>query len=162
MKTAEKLAAGWLLTLGFMFLTLSVSATIEKKSMLKPVATGYHEAVAEEFINEPVLYLLDNTARNGIIFGIPTMVLGGWMSLGLYRQSKNEKKVLQQQLSDRLQSNFYQMLQENNGRVTVLGLAMNCQLPAADAQEYLDMKAKEFNADFQVSEKGAVSYYFDI
>ncbi|MEA5555969.1 hypothetical protein VB690_05875, partial [Nodularia spumigena CH309] len=51
MKTAEKLAAGWLLTLGFMFLTLSVSATTEKKSMLKPISTGYHEAVAEEFIN---------------------------------------------------------------------------------------------------------------
>ncbi len=162
MKTAEKLAAGWLLTLGFMFLTLSVSATVEKKSMLKPMSTGYHEAVAEDFINEPAVYFLDNTARNGIIFGIPTMMLGGWMSLGMYRQSKNEKKAQQKQLSDRLQSNFYKMLQENNGRVTVLGLAMNCQLPAADAQEYLDMKAKEFNADFQVSEKGGVSYHFDI
>lgn len=162
MKTAEKLAAGWLLTLGFMFLTLSVSATSEKKSMLKPISTGYQEAVATDFVNHNHLYFLDNKARNGVIFGIPTMMLGGWMSLGLYRQSKNEKKALQQELSDRLQSNFYQMLQENHGRVTVLGLAMNCQLPAAQAQEYLDMKAKEFNADFQVTEKGAVSYHFDI
>lgn len=162
MKTAEKLAAGWLLTLGFMFLTLSVSATMEKKSMLKPISSGYQEAVAQDFINEPALYLLDNTARNGIIFGVPTMVMGGWLSLGLLRQSRNEKKALQKQISDRLQSSFYQMLQENNGRVTVLGLAMNCQLPAAEAQEFLDMKAKEFNADFQVSEKGGVSYHFDI
>ena len=162
MKTAEKLAAGWLFTLGFMFLTLSVSASIDKKSIVKPISTGYSEAVAQDFPNEPAIYFLDNTARNGIIFGVPTMMLGAWLSLGLYRQSKNEKKAQQKQLSDRLQSNFYQMLQENNGRVTVLGLAMNCQLPAADAQEYLDMKAKEFNADFQVSEKGAVSYHFDI
>ncbi|MEA5579999.1 hypothetical protein VB620_01430 [Nodularia harveyana UHCC-0300] len=162
MKTSEKLAAGWLLTLGFMFLTLSTSATMEKKSMLKPISTGYQEAVAQDFVNEPALYLLDNTARNGIIFGIPTIMLGGWLSLGLYRQGKNEKKALQQQLSDRLQSNFYQMLQENGGRVTVLGLAMNCQLPAAEAEKYLDMKAKEFNADFQVNEKGGVSYHFDI
>jgi hypothetical protein len=106
--------------------------------------------------------MLDNTAKNGLIFGIPTMLLGGWMSLGLYRQSKDEKKALEQKISDGLQSSFYKMLQENNGRVTVLGLAMNSQLPAAKAQEYLDMKAKEFNADFQVSEKGGVSYHFDI
>ena len=162
MKTAEKLAAGWLLTLGFMFLTLSVSATLEKKSVLKPVSKPYNQALVKEFINQPAVYYLDNTARNGIIFGFPTMVLGGWLSLGLYRQNKNEQKALQQQLSDRLQSTFYQMLQENNGRVTVLGLAMNCQLPAATAREYLDMKAKEFNGDFQVSETGGVSYHFEI
>ncbi|CEJ44843.1 hypothetical protein [Umezakia ovalisporum] len=162
MKTPEKLAAGWLLTLAFMFLTLSVSATLEKKSMLKAIYPEYKEALAEEFINQPALYMLDNTAKNGLIFGIPTMLLGGWMSLGLYRQSKDEKKALEQKISDGLQSSFYKMLQENNGRVTVLGLAMNSQLPAAKAQEYLDMKAKEFNADFQVSEKGGVSYHFDI
>ncbi|MDB9447316.1 hypothetical protein [Anabaena sp. CS-542/02] len=162
MKTAEKLAAGWLLTLGFMFLTLSVSATLEKKSVLKPVSKPYNQALVKEFINQPAVYYLDNTARNGMIFGIPTMVLGGWLSLGLYRQSKNEQKALQKQLSDRLQSTFYQMLQENNGRVTVLGLAMNCQLPAATAREYLDMKAKEFNGDFHVSETGGVSYHFEI
>lgn len=162
MKTAEKLAAGWLLTLGFMFLTLSVSATLEKKSMLKPISTSYKEAVGEEFINQPAFYYLSNTATNSIIFGIPTILLGGWMSLGLYRQSQNEKKALQQQVSDRLQSNFYKILQENNGRVTVLGLAMNCQLPASQAQEYLDMKAKEFNADFQVNDKGGISYHFEI
>ena len=162
MKTAEKLAAGWLLTLGFMFLTLSVSATLEKKSVLKPVSKPYNQALVKEFINQPAVYYLDKTARNGIIFGFPTMVLGGWLSLGLYRQNKNEQKALQQQLSDRLQSTFYQMLQENNGRVTVLGLAMNCQLPAATAREYLDMKAKEFNGDFHVSETGGVSYHFEI
>ncbi|WP_414565385.1 MULTISPECIES: hypothetical protein [unclassified Anabaena] len=162
MKTAEKLAAGWLLTLGFMFLTLSVSAEVEKKSMLKPISTGHNEASVKEFFNTPAFDHLGHTARNGIIFGIPTMVLGGWMSLGLYRQSKNEKKVLQQQLSDRLQTTFYNMLQENQGRVTVLTFAMHSQLPAADAREYLDLKAKEFNANFQVNEEGAVSYHFDI
>lgn len=162
MKTAEKLAAGWLLTLGFMFLTLSASAALTKKSVLKPVPMAENEYLAAEFVNRDAFYLLDNTARNGIIFGVPTILLGGWMSLGLYRQSKNEQKVLQQQLSDRLQSTFYNMLQENQGRVTVLGFAINSQLPAAEAREFLDLKAKEFNANFQVSEEGGVSYHFDI
>ncbi|MCG6133712.1 MAG: hypothetical protein MET45_03470 [Nostoc sp. LLA-1] len=161
MKTAEKLAAGWLLTLGFMFLTLSVSASMERKSIVKPISTATNEA-SVDFPNQPAFDHFGNVARNGIIFGVPTILLGGWMSLGLYRQSKNEKKVLQQQLSDRLQTTFYNMLQENKGRVTVLTFAMHSQLPAADAREYLDLKAKEFNANFQVSEEGGVSYHFDI
>jgi hypothetical protein len=163
MKTAEKLAAGWLLTLGFMFLTLSVSATLEKNSMLKPISPGIDdEDSVKEYVNKEAIYLLDNTARQGIIFGVPTAILGVWLSLGLYRQSKYEAKEIQQQISDRLQSIFYQTLQDNHGRVTVLGFAMHSQLPAAIARQYLDGKAKEFNANFQVNDEGAVSYHFDI
>jgi hypothetical protein len=54
------------------------------------------------------------------------------------------------------------MLQENHGRITVLGFAMQSQLPAANARLYLDEKAKEFNANFKVNEEGAVSYHFDV
>jgi hypothetical protein len=162
MKTAEKLAAGWLLTLGFMFLTLSVSAVLEKNTMLKTISTGDDEELVQEYLNRDALYLLDTTARQGIIFGVPTMLLGGWLSLALYRQGKYEEKAIQQQTSDRLQSTFYQMLKENHGHVTVLGFAMHSQLPAAVAREYLDEKAKEFNANFKVTEEGALSYHFDI
>jgi hypothetical protein len=31
---------------------------------------------------------------------------------------------------------------------------MQSQLPAAEAKQYLDKKAKEFNANFQVTEEG--------
>jgi hypothetical protein len=163
MKTAEKLAAGWLLTLGFMFLTLSVSAVSEKNTMLKPISSGNEEfSGGKDFVNKEALYMLDTTARQSFIFGVPTMVLGGWLSFSLYRRSKIEQKALQQQASDRLQSLFYQMLQENHGRLTVLGFAMQSQLPAPVAREYLDEKAKEFNANFKVNEEGGVSYHFDI
>jgi hypothetical protein len=54
------------------------------------------------------------------------------------------------------------MLQDNHGRVTVLGFAMQSQLPAAHARQYLDEKAQEFNANFKVNEEGAVSYHFDV
>jgi hypothetical protein len=30
------------------------------------------------------------------------------------------------------------------------------------AKQYLDKKAKEFNANFQVTEEGALSYHFDV
>jgi hypothetical protein len=163
MKTAEKLAAGWLLTLGFMFLTLSVSAAVEKNSILKPIPTPIEEEeYAREFVNKDALYLLDTTARQSFIFGVPTLILGGWLSLGLYRRSQQEKKALNQQVNEQLQYVFYQMLQENQGRMTVAGFAIKSQLPAITARQYLDEKAKEFNANFQVSEEGAVSYHFDV
>ncbi|MBD2435245.1 hypothetical protein [Nostoc sp. FACHB-110] len=162
MKTAEKLAAGWLLILGFMFLTLSVSAVVEKNNMLKPLPVGDDIDSGKDFVNQEALYMLDTTARQSFIFGVPTMIIGGWLSLSLYRQTKREHKALQQEMSDRLQSVFYQMLQQNNGRVTVLGFAIQSQLPAPVAREFLDQKAKEFNANFKVNEEGAVSYHFDV
>jgi hypothetical protein len=163
MKTAEKLAAGWLLTLGFMFMALSVSASIEKNNIQKPISPILdEEGLVRDFQNRDALYFLETTSRNGMIFGIPTLVLGGWLSLGLYRQGKQEKKALQKQTSDRLQSLFYQMVLENHGRVTLLGFAMQSELPATTAKEFLDERARDFNANFKVSEDGIVSYYFDV
>lgn len=163
MKTAEKLAAGWLLTLGFMFLTLSVSAGIEKHNMSKRIPiTVDQEGRVQEFVNKDLFDFLNNTARQSLIFGVPTLILGGWLTLGLYNQTRQEKKALNQQMNDRLQSVFYQMLQENKGRMTLIGFAIKSELPAIAARQFLDEKAKEFNANFKVSEDGAVSYHFEI
>ena len=159
MKTAEKLAAGWLLTLGFMFLTLSATSLFEKFATRKAIILPIDEY---DFPALTTTYEADNTAVSGLIFGVPTLTLGTWLALGLYRQSRQEKKALNQQVSDRLQSVFYEMLQENHGRVTVLGFAMQSQLPAANARQFLDEKAKEFNANFKVNEEGAISYHFDV
>ncbi|AFY99536.1 hypothetical protein Cal6303_0459 [Calothrix sp. PCC 6303] len=163
MKTAEKLAAAWLMVLGSMFITLSVSASIEKNNIQKPISPIIdEEGLVRDFQNRDALYLLETTSRNGMIFGIPTLLLGGYMSFGLYSQSRQEKKALQKQTSDRLQSLFYQMVLENHGRVTLLGFAMQSELPANTAKEFLDERAKDFNANFKVSEDGIVSYYFDV
>lgn len=158
MKTAEKLASGWLLILGFMFLTISAASIIDKKIASKPVYPPIGDS-DREYVREasPV----DSTAIGGFVFGLPSVGLGGWLALSLYRQSKNEKKALQQQTDERLQSIFYRMIQENSGRVTLLGFAMQSQIPAPEARDFLDSKAKEFNANFRISEEGAISYHFD-
>ncbi|MEA5617702.1 hypothetical protein VB711_07610 [Cronbergia sp. UHCC 0137] len=160
MKTAEKLAAGWLLTLGFMFLTLSVSATLEKISTQKAIIIPQdeHDYISPNAISDKY----DERAVGGLIYGVPTFLLGGWLALGLYRQSRLEKKALNQQVNENLQYLFYQMLKENHGRITLLSFAMQSQLPALEARYYLDEKAKEFNANFQVNEEGGVSYHFDV
>ncbi len=161
MKTAGKLASGWLLTLGFMFTTLSVSAVFNKIAM-QNASRRLPVDYDEEFVDTNATYADDNAAVGGLVFGVPTLILGGWLALGLYRESQQEKKTINQQVSDRLQSIFYQMLTEHNGRVTVLRFAMQSQLPAAVAREYLDEKAQEFHANFKVSEDGAISYHFDV
>ncbi|MBF2004584.1 MAG: hypothetical protein IGS49_03725 [Chlorogloeopsis fritschii C42_A2020_084] len=159
MKTGEKLAAGWLLTLGFMFLSLSASAILQKNSIQKAnfCIQGECEMLPTENSDKN-----DNTAVGGLIFGIPSAILGGWLALGLYRQSQQDKKAINQKVNDHLQSLFYRMIQENNGRVTLLGFAMQSQLPAPVAKQYLDDQAKLFNANFKISEEGGVSYHFDV
>ena len=72
MKTARKLAAGWLLTLGFMFMTLSITAEINKHNMIKPLPPSI-DGNEHEFINKEALYVLYITAKQGIIFGFPTL-----------------------------------------------------------------------------------------
>jgi len=161
MKTAGKLASGWLLTLGFMFMTLSVSALFNKIA-LENASRRLPVGFEPELDYPNATYPDDNTVVGGLVFGVPTLVLGGWLAFGLYRDSQQEKKMINQEVSDRLQSLFYRMLTENNGRVTVLSFAMQSQLPAAVAREYLDEKAQEFHANFKVSEDGAISYHFDV
>ncbi|GAA6620456.1 hypothetical protein [Scytonema sp. NUACC26] len=161
MKTAEKLAAGWLLSLGFMFLTLSASAAIQKNSMQKPFPPNPY-GPPQEILNEDAIYVLDNTVLHGLVFGVPTSILGVWLAMGLFRQSQQDKKILQQQASEEMQSTFYRMLQDNGGRITLLSFAMQSQLPPATARKYLDERAKIFNASFKVSDDGGISYYFDL
>ncbi len=160
MKTSEKLAAGWLIVLGFMLTTISAQAMINKHLMFKQIPPGAYDQ--NDYINHHAVAELDTTAVNGIIFGLPSLVLGGWLALGMRRQGKKEHSAIAKQMDLHLQSMFYRMIAENEGRITVLGFAMQSQLPAAEAREFLDEQAKQFNANFKVSEDGAVSYHFDI
>ncbi|KAB8316209.1 hypothetical protein SD81_023560 [Tolypothrix campylonemoides VB511288] len=168
MKTAEKLAAGWLLTLGFMFLSISASAVMQKHDMQKEILPRWRPVAEsldisdQDFPNKPAMDVLNNTAFNGLIFGVPTSVLGVWLALGAYRESRQERKAIKAQAKDQLQSTFYRMIQENNGRITLVSFAMQSQLPPATARQYLDEQAKLFNANFKVSEEGGISYDFYI
>lgn len=161
MKTVEKLAAGWLLSLGFTFLTISASAAIQKNSMQQPFPPNPY-GPAQEMLNEDARYVLDNTVLHGLVFGVPTSILGVWLAMGLFRESQQNKKILKQQASEEMQSTFYRMLQDNGGRITLLNFAMQSQLPPTTARKYLDDQAKIFNASFKVSDDGGISYHFDL
>jgi large subunit ribosomal protein L7/L12 len=87
-----------------------------------------------------------------VIFGLPSITLAGWLAR-LSQQEQTENR-------DRLQSTFFQLLQTGDGKITVLQFAMQTQLPGEAAKQYLDERAREFDATFEVSDQGAVSYCF--
>ena len=131
MKRFTKVSAGLLLTLGFLLLMVPVAVLSRK------------EATSQDKLD----------AIGGFVLGLPTVAWGGWLARGLYRQR-------QQEASDRLHCVFYRLLTEGNGKITVMRFALEAQLSAAVAKQYLDDKAQEFDADFGVSEEGGIFYYF--
>ncbi|NEQ76269.1 MAG: hypothetical protein F6K23_26445 [Okeania sp. SIO2C9] len=66
----------------------------------------------------------------------------------------------QKQQKDYLNSIFYQLIQENNGYITALDLAINSQLSGKIVQEFLDEQAKEFGAELEITQEGSLLYYF--
>jgi ribosomal protein L7/L12 len=150
MKTAEKIASGWLLLLGFVFLLLPVSI----------LERGSNQNQNMPICSTPNVNEARDTAIGGLILGVPSVLLGGLLALGAYRQGQQEKKAIAQPAGDRFQSTFFELLQAGNGYITILQFALETQLTATAARQYLDEKAKEFDATFDVSNEGAISYYF--
>ena len=89
-----------------------------------------------------------------IFCGILPVTIGGWLVVHTMRHTQKSER-------DRLQKTFFNLLREANGTVNVLRFAMEANISGVEAKAYLDERAKEFNAAFNVSEEGRVFYYFD-
>ncbi|WP_413162755.1 helix-turn-helix domain-containing protein [Capilliphycus salinus ALCB114379] len=79
--------------------------------------------------------------------------LGAWRFWKRYQKKQLDKLTHLNQV-------FYRLVQENDGWITPLDLAMNSQVQAEDVREYLDRKATEFSAHFEVTDQGGIVYYF--
>ena len=90
-----------------------------------------------------------------LVFGVPLAAWGGWIVLGL-RQDK------QQQERDRLNAAFSKLLTQSDGRITTLAFSMETGLSGNMAKVYLDERAKEFDANFDVDDEGNVNYRFHV
>jgi hypothetical protein len=90
-----------------------------------------------------------------VVFGLPPTAVGGWLVWSGVRRARREER-------DRLRAAFFRMIEENNGHLTVLRFSMETGLEGQDAKLYLDERAKEFNAAFNVTEEGNFSYYFNL
>ena len=135
-KIVKKISAGVLLSLGFMFLLVSVS-----------------ELPKQDRDSDTIL--------GGLMLGVPLFAGGGWIVWEMSRQYQRQLEAQQQQETDRLNAIFYQLLKAEGGRVTVLQMAMNAQTSPEEARVYLDGKAQEFETTFDVSDRGEIFYLFE-
>lgn len=132
MKLIKKGAAGLLLTLGIFLLIHSV----------------------RKFDNDNVtLSIRTREAIDYLLLALPTTGAGGWLVWTLHQKDRKE-------VQQRLQSLFYQLLNQNQGKITLMQFALEAQLTAGVAKQYLDEKALEFGATFNVSEDGQIYYCF--
>jgi hypothetical protein len=90
-----------------------------------------------------------------LFFGIAPMALG----FGLLVDGKRRQQQFQ---SGHLDDVFYMLLRQNSGTITPLALAMQSGLNGAEAKTFLDDRAREFNANYEVTAQGDVVYVFDV
>ncbi|WP_414529590.1 hypothetical protein [Nodularia chucula] len=139
MKIITKVAGGLMLAGGCLCLLASVIAVSELK--------GETNFIVQQEAEDRLLA--------GMVLGIPLTAGGGYMLWGLRRRYQRE-------LSDRLDAIFYQTLEANHGKITVLQLALSGKIPGREAKEYLNDKSQEFNATFECTEQGDITYLFHI
>ncbi|QZZ22004.1 helix-turn-helix transcriptional regulator [Leptothermofonsia sichuanensis E412] len=82
---------------------------------------------------------------------LPVLV-GGWIWQRWHKAHRSQQ--------ERLSDIFYQLIREHQGRITVLDFAMHTRLSAIEARAYLDARAKDFSAHFEVTDRGDVFYLF--
>jgi hypothetical protein len=84
-----------------------------------------------------------------IFFGLAPSAIGGVL---LYTSSVAKQRAIQ----DR----FFQLLQSNRGRISLVEFASAARLEPSIARRHLDLWARECFADFEVTENGEVFYIF--
>ena len=93
-----------------------------------------------------------------MLVGLPLTGVGTWLTLNLRHQhQKQEQKfdLAQEQL-------FLSLLQQHDGKLTITEFAIAAEVPIREAKEYLDLKAKQLSAGFEVSEEGGIIYKFPV
>ena len=130
----QNIFAGICFSIGFIFLTVTVSSLATKDSTPKD----------------------RSAAMGGIIIGVPAIAAGTWLVLKQRKKHDDLEEVRQRQI----EFNFLTTLQANDGSITAISFAIANQLTLDEAKQYLDAKAAQLNADFNVTEDGGVSYKF--
>jgi len=130
----QKIFAGLLFSIGFIFLTVTVSSLAIKNPTPKD----------------------RSAAAGGIMLGVPALAAGAWI---VWKEKKKQDDLLEVR-QRQLEFNFLTTLQANNGNITPIDFAIANQLSLEESKQYLDKKATELNANFEVTEDGGVSYKF--
>jgi hypothetical protein len=105
--------------------------------------------------------------REGVVaaialFGVPPVALGSWLIWNLQHQHQQKLREREQQIEQLLEKWFLWLLQETDGRITVLQFAREAEIPIDEAKAFLDEKARQLNASFDTTEEGGIIYQFTV
>jgi len=89
----------------------------------------------------------------GLFGGVPLTTIGIWYGTDTYLQR-------QQARQNHLKRNFYALIEAQNGEFSLLQYAKAADVSGQQARSYLDKRAKEFNATFEVDMEGGIIYRF--
>jgi ribosomal protein L7/L12 len=134
MSVVKKVAAGVLIGLGSLFLAAGLYAPFNKTITSEKRDSEFAACLA---------------------FGAPLTLWGIWITWGIRQQNQKQGR-------DRLQASFFGLLQQGNGRITPLSFAMATGLTGEMAKTYLDERAREFSANFDVDDAGNMFYCFNL
>jgi Co/Zn/Cd efflux system component len=134
MRLATKLVAGTLLSLGC-YLTALGSWKLLSAETLPQDKAEVALAVA--------------------VFGLPVTGGGFWLM-------RREHRQWQRQQQARLRQIFFHLLEMNQGHISPIRFAIAAGLNGKAATAYLDGWAKEFSANYNISDEGNITYYFEL
>lgn len=87
-----------------------------------------------------------------LLLVVVPVAFGWWVWRSYQHRQKTQR--------ERLNAIFYELIQTHHGKTTVLDFAMTAQLSATEARQFLNDRAREFAAQFEVSDQGDITYVF--
>ncbi|MEM9089267.1 MAG: hypothetical protein AAGC93_11030 [Cyanobacteria bacterium P01_F01_bin.53] len=92
-----------------------------------------------------------------------TLPMLGILAIGYWLQQQWQKEEHQQQKQQaRLDAKFYQLLQQQQGHISVMEFAMQAQINGEAAQAYLNRQAQAFSAYVETRLPGNMIYVFSL
>lgn len=164
MKLSTKIAAGTLTGFGLLLSGISAWLLISSATAPAPQAPAIVDGVVysggkQICYSNQVCSQESVVIDRGLLFillmlGLPFIPIG----VAVLRQ----EYIADQKQHNHLRTVFFYLLQADNGHVTPIRFAMESGLDGKLAQAYLDERAKEFNATYNVTPEGNITYYFDL
>ncbi|MBD2111607.1 MULTISPECIES: hypothetical protein [Cyanophyceae] len=93
-----------------------------------------------------------------VMFGVAPTALGSWLAWNLRHGNQQTSQLLSLQQEQM----FLQLLQNQEGDLTIIQFAAAAQIPVEQAKAFLDQKAQVLNASFDVKDTGAIVYRFPL
>lgn len=101
--------------------------------------------------------LTPESRRDKLVAGLGLGLPAGAIATGLYLNLRRRER---QRQAAQLRSAFFSLLQQQQGYADVLSYVRLTGLSAEAAKAYLDQRAKEFMAEYEVSPSGQIFYDF--